>query len=181
MISIQCKEVHKEKGWDETRQPCKQVREEKVGMNLLQYTRIFPRWFARMFKRKNLWTSLDKNDIFGQEKSYMRFSEGILTMYLYKNTSLSMFLYAALYTMYHAGMLQDRFLNWFLDRNVTVSQERSVIRFQRRSTTVCPGSNVLNNGIYEDVEFLEIKKYVENEGKIAFFQHSPSFSKYEAP
>ena len=137
-------------------------------MNLLQYTRIFPRWFARMFKRKNLWTSLDKNDT--------RFSEGILTMYLYKNTILSMFLYAALYTMYHAGMLQDRFLNWFLDRNVTVSQERSVIRFQRRSTTVCPGSNVLNNGIYEDVELLEIKKYVENEEKIAFFQHSPSLA-----
>jgi len=103
MISIQCMEVHKEKGWDEPRQPCKQVPEEKVGMNLLQYTRIFPRWLARMFQRKNLWTSLDKNDMIGQEKSYTRFSEGILTRYLYKNTSLSMFLYAALYTMYHAG------------------------------------------------------------------------------
>ena len=76
----------------------------------------------------------------GQEKSDMRFSEGIL--FLYKNANLSMYLYTALYTMNPARMLQDRFLNWFLDRNVTVNQERSVIRFQRRSTTVYSRSNV---------------------------------------
>ena len=77
----------------------------------------------------------------GQEKSDMRFSEGIL--FLYKNANLSMYLYTALYTMNPAVMLQDRFLNWYLDRNVTVNQERSVIRFQRRSTTVYSRSNVL--------------------------------------
>ena len=61
----------------------------KVGMILLKYTR---RWCARMFHSKNLWTSLDKND--------MMFSEGIQTMYLY----------AALYTMNPAKMFQNRFL-----------------------------------------------------------------------
>ena len=35
-ISMQCTEVPKKKGWDEPRQPCKQVPKEKVGMNLLQ-------------------------------------------------------------------------------------------------------------------------------------------------
>jgi len=89
-------------------------------MNLLKYTRIFPRWCTRMFKRENLATSLDKNYMMGLEKSGMRFSEGILTHSLYKNANLSMFLNAALYTMNSVGMLQDRFLNWFLDRNVTV-------------------------------------------------------------
>ena len=83
------------KGWDEPKQPYKQVPREKVGINLLKYTRIIPRWCARMFQRKNLGTSLDKNAMMSQEKSNMRFSEGILTMYLYKNTNLSMFLYAA--------------------------------------------------------------------------------------
>ena len=67
-----------------------------------------------MFQRKNLETSLDKNAMMSQEKSNMRFSAGILTMYLYKNANLSMFLYAALYTMNPTRMLQDRFLNWFL-------------------------------------------------------------------
>ena len=92
VISMQCKEISKEKGWDE-------------------YTpvyRTFPRWCARMFQRKGLRISLDKNDMMGQEKSDMRFSEGILTMFLYKNANLSMILYVALYTMNYAGMLQDR-------------------------------------------------------------------------
>ena len=74
----------------------KQAPKEKVRMNLLKYTRIFPRWCARMFKRKNLGTSLDKNDKIGREKSDMRFPEGMLTMYLFNNANLSMFLYAAL-------------------------------------------------------------------------------------
>ena len=77
-------------------------------MNILQFTRTFPRWCARMFQRKGLRISLDKNDMMGQEKSEMRFSEGILTMFLYKNANLSMILYVALYTMNYAGMLQDR-------------------------------------------------------------------------
>ena len=51
-----------------------------------------------MFQRKYLGISLEKSDL--------RFSEGILTMYLDNNLSLSMFLYAALYTMTHAGLLQ---------------------------------------------------------------------------
>ena len=61
-----------------------------------------------MLQRKGLRISLDKNDMMGQEKSDMRFSEGILTMFLYKNANLSMILYVALYTMNYAGMLQDR-------------------------------------------------------------------------
>ena len=73
-------------------------------MNILQFTRTFPRWCARMLQRKGLRISLDKNDMMGQEKSDMRFSEGILT----KNANLSMILYVALYTMNYAGMLQDR-------------------------------------------------------------------------
>ena len=73
-----------------------------------------------MFQRQNLGTSLDKNDMMGQEKSDERFSEGILTMYPYKNANLSMFLYEALNTMNPARTLQDRFLNWFLDKNATV-------------------------------------------------------------
>ena len=143
VISMQCKEILKEKGWDEPKQPYKQLPREKVGINLLNYTRIITRWCARIFQRKNLGTSLDKNDMMNQEKSNMRFSEGILTMYLYKNANLSMSLYAALHTMNPTVMLQDRFLYWFLDRNATVNQERSAIRFQRRSTTVYLGSNVL--------------------------------------
>ena len=51
-----------------------------------------------MFQRKYLGISLEKSDF--------RFSEGILNMYLDKNLSLLMFLYAALYTMNHAGVLQ---------------------------------------------------------------------------
>ena len=61
-----------------------------------------------MLQRKGLRISLDKNDMMGQEKSDMRFSECILTMFLYKNANLSMILYVALYTMNYAGMLQDR-------------------------------------------------------------------------
>ena len=105
VISMPCKEVLKEKGWDEPKQPCQQVPKEKVRMNLLKYTGIFPRWCTRMFQRQNLGTSLDKNDMMGQEKSYERFSEGIRTMYPYKNANLSMFLYEALYTMNPARML----------------------------------------------------------------------------
>ena len=121
VTSMPCKEVLIEKGLDEPKQPCQQVpKEEKVKLNLLKYTRIFPRWCTTMFQRQNLGTSLDKNDMMGQEKSDERFSEGILTMYPYKNANLSMFLYEALYTMNPARMLKDRFLNWFLDKNATV-------------------------------------------------------------
>jgi len=62
-----------------------------------------------------------------QEKTDMMILEGILIMCLYKNTNLSMFLYAAWCTINFEGMLQERFLNWFLDRNITVNQERSVM------------------------------------------------------
>ncbi len=58
-------------------------------------------------------------------------------------TTPSMFLFAALYTVNPAMMSLNRFINWFLDRNVTVKQERFVIRLQKRSTTEYPGSNVL--------------------------------------
>ena len=51
--SMQCNDVN-ERCWDEPRQPCKQVPKEKVGMDLLKYTRIFPRMCARMFQRKIL-------------------------------------------------------------------------------------------------------------------------------
>ena len=59
--------------------------------------------------------------------------------------------YAALYSMNPAVILQNRFLNWFPDRNATVNQKRSFIRFQMRFTTMYPRSNVfkLQNGIYE--------------------------------
>ena len=87
VISMQCKEILKEKGWDEPKQPYQQVTVDKVGRNLLQYTRVFPKWFPRVFLRKDLGISL--------EKSNVRFSVGILTMYLYKNASLSTFFYAA--------------------------------------------------------------------------------------
>ena len=43
VISVQCKEVSKRNVWDEHKRTHKQVPKEKVGMNLLQYTRIFPR------------------------------------------------------------------------------------------------------------------------------------------
>ena len=123
----------------------------KVGMILLKYTRIEyqKRWCARMFQSKNVGTSLDKND--------MMFSEGIQTMYLY----------AALCTMNPAKMFQARFLNWFLDRNATVNQERSVIRFQMRSTSVYPDSHVLKlqkEPRMEYMKMLEIKKNVEKYG-----------------
>ena len=96
-----------------------------------------------MFQRENLWTSLDKNDRMGHDNSDMRLSEGIVGMCLNKNATLSMFLNIAMYTMNRARRLQDKFLNKFLDRNVTVKRKRSIIRFQRRSTTVYSGSNVL--------------------------------------
>ena len=57
---MQCKQILKEKGWDEPKQPCQQVPDEQVGMNLLQYTRIFPRWLTRMFPIKDLGISLEK-------------------------------------------------------------------------------------------------------------------------
>ena len=70
VTSMPCKEVLIEKGLDEPKQPCQQVpKEEKVRLNLLKYTRIFPRWCSRLFQRKNLGTSLDKNDMMGQGKS----------------------------------------------------------------------------------------------------------------
>jgi len=48
--------------------------------------------------------SSDKNDMMGQEKIDMRFTEGILTIYLHMNTNLSMFLFAAMNTMNPAVM-----------------------------------------------------------------------------
>ena len=59
-------------------------------MNLVKYTRIFLRGCDRMFKTKNIRTSLDR--------IRMRFSESILT------ATLSMFMYATLYTMNSAVM-----------------------------------------------------------------------------
>ena len=59
-------------------------------MNLVKYTRIFLRGCDRMFKTKNIGTSLDR--------IRMRFSESILT------ATLSMFMYATLYTMNSAVM-----------------------------------------------------------------------------
>ena len=86
------KDVPKEKGWDEPRQLCKQVPKEKAMMNLVQYARIFPRWCARIFQRKNVGMSLDNNAMMCQEKSAMILSGSILTISLYKNVTLSMFL-----------------------------------------------------------------------------------------
>ena len=36
----------------DTRQPFKLVQKEKVGMNLVKYTRIFPRWFQNVPQEK---------------------------------------------------------------------------------------------------------------------------------
>ena len=55
-------------------------------------------------------------------------------------------------------------INWFLDWNATVNQERSVIRFQMRSTSVYPDSHVLKlqkEPRMEYMKMLEIKKNVE--------------------
>lgn len=69
--------------------PCPEIVEEKVGINLLQYTRSFPRWPENVFQKKDLWISLDKSN--------MKFSADVPTMYLDKNVSLPMFGYLTLY------------------------------------------------------------------------------------
>jgi len=60
VLSMQCKNVPKEKCCDEPGQPCKQVPKEKVGMNLVKYNRIF--------QVENIRTSLDKNAMMYKER-----------------------------------------------------------------------------------------------------------------
>ncbi len=68
---------------------CNYVYKVKVGMNLVKYTRMFPRWCGRMFQRGNIGTSLDKDDMMCQKKIDMKFSEGKLTKSLYRNACKS--------------------------------------------------------------------------------------------
>ncbi len=93
-------------------------------MNLAKCARIFLRWFARMFPRKSVGMSLDKNAVMCQERSAVRFPGSIRTISLFKNVTLLMFPYVALYPVNPAVMFQNRFQNWFPDKNATVNQER---------------------------------------------------------
>ena len=107
-------------------------------MNLVKFIRISPRWCAcRMFQRKNIVTSLDKN---GPREEWPEVLRGYIEYISVKECNSGNVPVCALYLVNPAVMFQDR--NWFLDRKVRVNQERFVIRFQRRSTTVYPGSNV---------------------------------------
>ena len=100
-------------------------------MNLLKYTRIFSRWCTRMFKRENLGTSLDKW-LYGPREEWHEVLRGNM-FHVQECKSVNV---PECSPVHHESWwdVTGQILNCFLDRNVTLKRERSVIRFQRRST-----------------------------------------------